>query len=85
MDGECVRSVEALLAACGDVTVWRRLRARRLGGRVVLDVELGLRPHLTVTAAHFVSDALRGAIRNLAHARVHGTAAATQPVAACAR
>jgi divalent metal cation (Fe/Co/Zn/Cd) transporter len=62
MDADVVQGAEAICRLMPDVTRYSRLRARRVGSVVHVDVEIGLRPHLTISAAHHVCDELRSRI-----------------------
>lgn len=59
MDNETLGAIAALLRESPDVTRHHRLRGRRVGPVLHIDVEIGLRPHLTISAAHHVADDLR--------------------------
>lgn len=59
LDTEVLAAVEEIIAQQHDITQFRRLRARKMGYYTICDVEIGVRPHLTTSAAHHVADALR--------------------------
>jgi cation diffusion facilitator family transporter len=61
-DTEVIGAVEQIIEQIPDITQFRRLRARKMGYYTIVDVEIGLRPHLTISGAHHVADDLRSRV-----------------------
>jgi cation diffusion facilitator family transporter len=59
LDGPLLAEVEALARGHADIAAIRRLRARRMGPSVLVDLEICVRPDISVAAAAAVADALR--------------------------
>jgi hypothetical protein len=65
LDDALLKQVEDMAGAgsrAGDIRGVRRLRARRMGPSVLLDMEIGVGPRMSVAAAAAVADELRAAI-----------------------
>jgi hypothetical protein len=62
LDSDVRAGVERVIRATPDVTTYTRLRARRMGPVVLVDVELGLRPSFTLSAAHHIADDVRARV-----------------------
>lgn len=62
LDSDVLQSVERVIKSSRDVTTFRRLRARRVGPYVLVDCELGLKPNLTLSAAHHIADDVRARV-----------------------
>ena len=59
LDDELLQDVEEVAEKHEDILGIRKLRARRMGPSTLIDLEIGVRPDITVAAAGAVADSLR--------------------------